>query len=84
MKPTDEMNLREFCDYSNGRGPCNCRDFPGALANGGDYWCDVAMRRGRQNTDQWIEIMSLTAQVQLMRGLAILGWAAFVLSMMGV
>lgn len=34
--------------------------------------------------DQWLEIHSINARLQITQALAILGWAAFILSMMGV
>lgn len=50
----------------------------------GEYWCEVAMRRGKQLNEQWLEIRSLGSRVQVYTALAILGWAAFFLELLRV
>ena len=50
----------------------------------GEYWCEVAMKRGKQLNEQWLEIRSLGTRVQIRTALAILGWAAFFLELLRV
>lgn len=49
----------------------------------GEYWVEVAMRRGKQLDAAWAEIRSLNVRVQVLTGLAVIGWAAVILQAMG-
>lgn len=50
----------------------------------GEYWCEVAMARGRQLSAQMLKIDALTFKVKAYQALALLGWAGLILKMMGV
>ena len=49
-----------------------------------EYAADVAFRRGRQLETAWAEIHSLGVRVQVLQGLAVIGWAAAILLALGV
>lgn len=49
-----------------------------------EYAADVAVRRGRQLETAWAEIRSLGVRVQVLQGLAVIGWAAAILLALGV
>ena len=93
MKRTDEMRLGENLrppDPRPERLLANVEEFTARLAvapeplDRGEYWCGVAMRRGKQLNEQWLEIRSLSTRAQVFTALAILGWAAFFLELLRV
>lgn len=91
MKRTDEMrlgeNLRGYCDCNQGRLPCTCK--PWHATDFGGY-APLPNRAAKRPEVEMvgavdpIERFSIAAQLQLMKALAILGWAAFILELLRV
>lgn len=94
MKRTDEMklgeDLRGFCDCNQGRLPCTCKTLRLGLSykNGFDgfkaYDPPPTTEYPSDRRKDPIERFSVEAQLQLMKALAILGWAAFFLELLRV
>lgn len=93
MKRTDEMRRGEQLRKADARPErltANAEEFTARVSaapeplDRGEYWCEVAMRRGKQLSEQWLEIRSLNTRVQVFTTLAILGWAAFFLELLRV
>ena len=95
MKRTDEMKLGEqlnrFCDCNQGRRDCTCRGVAELVKNHQRVGRiqrkigmppEMAAPYGTQPNP--IERFSGAAQLQLMKALAILGWAAFFLELLRV
>lgn len=96
MKTTDEMrygeSLRTFCDCNQGRLPCSCGKVEllrngqmiGRITRKISSPPELAAPYGSELQADAVERFGLEARLQLMQGLALLGWAAFILKLMGV
>lgn len=87
MKRTDEMKLGEglrgYCDCNQGRLPCTCGRRADRFGGYSAINPPPPMRVG-DKTDSPIQRFSVPAQLQLMKALAILGWAAYFLELLRV
>lgn len=73
-----------ICNCNQGRLPCTCCDERFEELPQVEYASEVAVRRGRQLETAWAEVHSLGVRVQVLKAVAIIGWAAAILLALGV
>lgn len=79
------MNTR-FCDCSQGRFGCTCkpeRKLGAPYANPPSFYRDVAEAATSRARATWIELNALKWKLRIVETLALIGWAGFVLTLMG-
>lgn len=90
MNNTDEMKLGEQQRQLNkakalGRGFSSGAEGLDVYASlSQDYWRGAAKRATDRADSLYIEYLAASSKLQIMKGLAILGWAAVILMALGV